>query len=104
MATDSRALFVKRPRALSDLNIIHDTKNRSGYSVKKHINLRLIDYENLISDMLVEREYIEESAELCKSSSDVLDCLLVSPIDGSEGILIVPGENGYVRSAALVEV
>lgn len=103
MATDNRALFVRRPRVLSDLIIPHRVDNRSAYEIKKRINLRPIDYENLITDMLVERNYIEESSELCTSSSDVLDCLLISQIDSNEGILIVPEENGYVRFAAFLE-
>lgn len=103
MTTNNRAFFVRRPRVLSDLFTPHLIEYRSPYSVKKRINLRSIDYENLITDMLVEREYIEESAELCANSSEIIDCLLISQIDCTDGILIVPGKNGHVRSAAFLE-
>ncbi|NLW64673.1 MAG: hypothetical protein GXY26_00330 [Clostridiales bacterium] len=103
MATVNSALFVRRPRVLSDLIGPHHAENRSAYLVKKRINLRPIDYENLITDMLVERDYIEKVAELCTGNSEVLECLLVSQIDSDEGVLIVPGENGNVRFAAYYE-
>ena len=59
------AYFVKQPRILKDLFAIHAIDQEHQYEVVKEIELPLIDYENFITDMTVDRQYLEDNADLC---------------------------------------
>ena len=76
------AYFVDKPRTIDDLQL-------SG-----------IDYTNFITDMLVDRRYIEENYRLCSSSGSVIQCLLIKQRGKKGGILVVPIQS-WVASAAL---
>ena len=61
----AKANFVKRPRIFEELTAPDIPKKSKAYRVIKTIILDSIDYENFITDMLADRQFIEDFAPLC---------------------------------------
>ena len=61
--------------------------------------LSAIDYENFITDMLADRQFIEDSADLCEKG-EVWRCLLVQKRGCQDGVLVLPEEGCFVGYAA----
>jgi hypothetical protein len=93
-----RAYFISKPRTYRDLLKPHLPEAEREYEIVKVIELSGIDYENFCEDMLVDREFIEDNAELCENG-DALRCLLVKQRGKHEGILVV-SELSSVKQAA----
>lgn len=70
------------------------------YEIVKTINLAGIDYENYITDMVIDRQFLEDNASLC-GKEEVIRCLLVKHRKTGEGILVVPDE-AWVDLAAVL--
>lgn len=94
-----KASFVKRPRVFEDLIAPGIPKRSEAYKVVKTIILDPIDYENFITDMLADRQFIEDSAPLC-SQKDIWLCLLVRRRGTHIGVLVMPERECYVGYAA----
>ena len=94
------AYFVDKPRTIDDLMQPHRVKVERPFHIVKTIQLSGIDYTNFITDMLVDRRYIEENYRLCSSSGSVIQCLLIKQRGKKGGILVVPIQS-WVASAAL---
>lgn len=99
MKENAKANFVKRPRIFEDLIAPDVPKRSEAYSVIKTIILDSIDYENFITDMLADRQFIEDSAHLC-SQKDIWLCLLVRRRGAHIGVLVMPERECYVGYAA----
>ena len=99
MKKKKKASFVKRPRVFEDLTAPDIPKSSKAYRVVKTIILDSIDYENFITDMLADRQFIEDSAPLC-SRKDIWLCLLVRRRGAHIGILVMPERESYVGYAA----
>lgn len=65
MKKSAKAKFVKRPRIFEELIAPDIPKSSKAYRVIKTIILDSINYENFITDMLADRQFIEDSAHLC---------------------------------------
>ena len=76
MRKTGQAYFVAMPRRVEDLRVLHDYSKEQKYEIVKSVRLSKIEYENFITDMLADRAFIEENAELC-SVGTVWKCLLV---------------------------
>ena len=94
------AYFVDKPRTIDDLMQPHRVEAEQSFHITKTIQLSGIDYTNFITDMLVDRRYIEENYRLCSSSGSVIQCLLIKQRGKKGGILVVPIRS-WVASAAL---
>lgn len=103
MFKQQQAVFISRPRVLSDLMIYSTQNKEKPFTVVKRIFLNQMDFENLTSDLLVERDYIDYYADLCKDQKEGTDCLLITPWYDNTGLLIIPGDNGYIKQAAYFE-
>ena len=103
MEKTGQAYFVKYPRIIDDLNVIHDVVDESPYEIVKEIRLQPIDFENFATDMTVERQFIEDNAGLCADGA-VKKCLFVYMRGGRTGILVLPDphDKDYVGWAALL--
>lgn len=99
MKKSGYAFFVKRPRVLQDVMRPHLTEQKYPFEVIKTVKLGIIDYENFITDMLADRQFIEDYAGLCELGK-VWKCLLVQRRGSSDGILIIPEGGCYVGYAA----
>ena len=56
MEKSGSVCFIRHPRTISDLMQPHLYKHEREYQIVKTIELGKIDYENFITDMLVDRQ------------------------------------------------
>lgn len=94
----ARAYFVFRPRTVSDLSIRTADGNWREYRIVKTVRLSRIEYENFTTDLLADRQFIENSAPLCSAPGD---CLLVTGKQRQQELLVIPWQGCFVRYAAL---
>ena len=99
METRDFAYFVERPRAIEDLLQPHLFEKEQEYRIVKTIELGKMDYENFITDMLADRQFIEDNAALC-SRGEVWQCLLIRQRRCSDGVLVMPENGCFVGWAA----
>ena len=59
------AHFVESPRTIDDLMEPHPIEQETAYEIVKTVKLSGIDYENFITDMIADRQFIEDNAALC---------------------------------------
>ena len=102
MKQTGMALFIKTPRTIEDLQKPHDICQERPYKIVKTIVLGKMDYENFITDMLADRQFIEDNYALC-SEGEELNCLLVKERGKAGGVLVVPENRCYVKYAAYIE-
>ncbi len=96
-----RAYFRKYPSRIENLQRLHLLTDRIPYTIVKVVVLLRIDYENFITDMTVERDFLEKSAPLCSARQDgVLPCVLVRQRNRKDGVLVLPDHEGFVIWAA----
>ena len=94
------AYFVKKPSRLCDLMRPHRIEDEVPYIVAKAILLPQIDYENIATDLTVDREYIEQYAHLCGIENGEWKCLLIQQETAKTGILVMPEDRCWVGYAA----
>ena len=99
MQLDGYAFFAENPRILEDLIMPHPVELELPYRIEKTIKLAKIDYENFITDMVADRQFIEDNASLC-SQGNVWKCLLVQQRGQADGVLVMPTDQSYVGWAA----
>ena len=103
MGKTGRAFFVKQPRTIRDLTAIHATDEERAFEVVRTITLSHIAYENFITDMTVDRQFLEEYASRC-SEGDVWKCLLVKASKALDGVLVIPLNRSWVKWASYLPV
>lgn len=91
------AYFIPRPRVFADLFRPHLIEEERPYHIVKTVTLPAIDYENFITDMLVDRAFLEAFSPLCTAPGD---CLLVRRHAAYDGVLVIPVDGSFVGSAA----
>lgn len=99
MSEYGRAYFVVLPRRIEDLMCPHPIESEREYEVVKTIRLAKIDYENFVTDMVADRQFLEDNAELC-SKGNVIRCLRITRRGCAESVLVVPN-CAWVDVAAL---
>lgn len=99
METARRAYFVRNPRRIEDLRVLHLIEKERPYEIVKLVKLAKIDYENFITDMVADRLFIEDHALLC-SKGEVWRCILVQQRGRTDGVLVMPEDGCYVGWAA----
>ena len=93
------AFFVMSPRIVDDLSVPHPLEREHAFEVVKVIKLSAIDYENFVTDMVADRQFIEDYADLC-AKGKVWKCLLVQKQGRKDGVLVMPEAGCYVGYAA----
>ena len=93
------AYFVRRPSRMEDLTVLHLVEKERPFEVVKTVKLAKIDYENFITDMLADRQFIEDHAPLC-AKGEVWRCILVQQRGRSDGVLVMPEDGCFVGWAA----
>ncbi len=93
------AYFAERPRRIEDLLVPHLIEQERPYRIVTEIQLPAIDYENFITDMLADRQFIEDHSRRCKKG-EVWDCLLVRRRGQPNGVLVMPEDGCFVGCAA----
>ncbi len=93
------AYFVKRPRRIEELMQPHPVEREREFEVVKTVRLAKIDYENFITDMVADRQFLEDNAALCGTSGRIVRCLKVTRKSSGESVLVVP-DRAWVELAA----
>ena len=93
-----KAWFVFRPRTVADLTLKNPAGKWMEYRIVKTICLNGIDYENFTTDLLADRQFIEDHSTLCIEPGD---CLLITGKRQEPELLIIPWQGCFVRYAAL---
>ena len=93
------AFFVESPRIIEDLLAPRPIEQETQYEIVKTVKLAKTDYENFITDMIADRQFIEENAALC-AQGGAWRCLLVQQRGRTDGVLVVPVDGCYVGWAA----
>ncbi|MGI6497258.1 MAG: hypothetical protein ACOX0U_00175 [Oscillospiraceae bacterium] len=102
--SERTAYFVKLPFRLEDLRRPHLVSAKNPYVIEKTITLAIIDYENFVTDMTVERWFIEENRNLCYVDANGLwHCLLVRRRSSLDGVLVMSDGRDYPLWAAYIE-
>ena len=98
---EQKAFFIRHPRISDELITTNPNGQWLSFQIVKMITLSKTDYTNFVTDMLADRQFIEDWFHLCQSSSkQTLKCILVQ-CKGQQSILVVP-ENCFVGWAALL--
>lgn len=95
-----RASFVELPRTVEDLSGPYKPGQEQPYEIAKIVELSGIDYENFITDMKADRQFIEDASPLC-AREESWKCLLVRRRGSAKGILVIPARRRFVGWAAL---
>ena len=98
MLNHGYAYFVQRPRIIEELIVPHPIERERPFCIAATVELARIDYENFITDMLADRQFLEDHAALC-SKGEVWTCILVRQRGRTDGVLVLP-EGCYVGWAA----
>ena len=93
------AYFVESPRIIEDLMVPHPIEQEQKYEIIKSVKLARIDYENFTTDMIADRQFIEDNAALC-SRGEVWRCILVQQRGRTDGVLVIPVDSCFVGWAA----
>ncbi len=93
------AYFVEGPRVIEELKVPHPIEQEQKYEIANTVKLAKIDYENFVTDMIADRQFIEDNAALC-SQGEVWHCILVQQRGRTDGVLVVPADSCYVGWAA----
>lgn len=99
-----RAYFVRYPRRIDDLRKPHLADREQPYKIVKTVTLSAIDFENFITDMAADRQFIEDNAALC-TNGEPMKCLLVKQRGKPGGVLVIPDTpqyKAYVKLAAYI--
>ena len=95
MTKTGYAYFVRSPHRIDELMCPHPVESEREVEVVKTITLPAIDYENFVTDMLADREFIEHNENLC-SREKAWKCILVRQHGKKGGVLVMPMERCFV--------
>lgn len=102
MTNEKKAFFVEYPRTWEDLTCPHAAERERPYQVVRTVILPGMDYRNFVSDMLADRQFIEDASTLC-AEEPVFRCIQVQPPFGREAVLVVPKRERFVKWAAMLQ-
>lgn len=95
-----KAYFVHRPRTAADLRAPHRPEAEQAYETIARVRLAKTEYENFITDMLVERAFLDPYAEQC-AATPPMQCVLIQQGGQTGGILVVTEKTAHVLWAAI---
>ena len=95
------AFFVKHPRRIDDLRVPHLVSAERRYEIVRQIVLPAIDYENFITDMAADRQFLADNAALC-AEGEIMRCLLIRQRGRTGGVLVLPENGAFAAWAAYV--
>ena len=95
------AYFVPLPFRLEDLLRPHSVDKRKPYVIEKTVQLGQGDCKNFITDLCVDRWFIEENAALCRiDSGGVWHCIFVRRRGKADGVLVMSEGLDFPKWAA----
>ena len=100
---EGRAWFRRRPGILAELRGPYPLEEERPYRVAAVVTLGDMDFQNFITDLYADRDFLEEHANLC-AMGEVWNCLLVRCPGEKTGVLVMPEEGRFVGWAAAIEM
>ena len=100
MEQKGSAYFVEKPRRLDDLVLPYAVTQKQRFEIVRTVVLSGIDYENFITDMRADRQFIENNASSC-SMGETWKCLFIRRCSLKNGVLVMPTGACFVGWAAL---
>lgn len=100
MGSKNTAFFVYSPRIAEDLLRPHTLESEKPFEIVRTVTLSAMSYENFITDMLADRQFLEDHADFC-GEGEVWRCVLVKQRGKSDGVLVIP-DGCYVKYAAFL--
>lgn len=88
-------------RRMGELLCPHPIEKERPCRIVAAVSLAVIDYENFLTDLLADRQFIEEPGGRCKRG-DVWACLFVRRRGQPDGVLIPPEQACFVGWAAYI--
>ncbi len=101
MEKTGTAFFEAFPRILPDLKKPFPLEAAQAYEIVATVKLGKMDYDNFCTDMVADRQFIEDYADLC-GTGPVWKCIFVHQRGKKDGVLIVPTDGCYVKFAAYI--
>lgn len=103
MTNRKAAYFVRYPSRIEDLRTPHLISRELPYAVAREIILAAIDYENFVTDIVADRQFLEDNAALC-SEGNPMKCLFIHQRGKHNGVLAIPDPKHtcFARWAAYV--
>lgn len=101
MTERKTAYFVRYPRILEDLQVIHLVDAERPYEIVKTVQLSKMEYENFTTDLLADRAFLDGFPET-KWNETVHRCVFVHARGQKDGVLVVPTKEGHVKLAAYI--
>jgi len=95
------AWFVKYPRRVDELKQPHALTAEQPYEIVGRAELDWMDYDNFVTDMLADREFLETWL-LVAGEGTPMRCVLVTCDVRRDRILVVPERGCYVKYAAVI--
>ncbi len=84
------AFFVEYPYRIEDLMCPHLLDRCKPYIVEQDVSIGKLDYENFITDLCVDRWFVEKYMHLCHiDGSGVWHCILVRQKGAPDGVLVM---------------
>ena len=93
------AWFVRRPKDLEELRALHPLDGERPFRVSAELFLEEMEFQTFSADLYADRGFLERYAFLC-SAGETMTCLLVRCAGDRNGILAVPGKDGFIEWAA----
>lgn len=96
--------FRENPRRISDLRLPHLLSKEVPYVIEHTIALPAIEYENFITDLGVERQFIQDYKASCYIDDQGLwHCILVRRRGIPGGVLVMSGGTDRPQHAAWLD-
>jgi len=87
---------------LSEIRRMDRVEYLRAFVIEKTIVLQKLDYVNFITDMTVERNYLQKYSPLCRiDACEVWHCLLIRRAGRHTGLLIMPNRGGFPCRVAI---
>lgn len=95
------AFFVENPQRIGDLVRPHFIDWRKPYVIEQTVSLNRVDYVNFITDLCVDRWFIEENTHLCHvDEQGIWHCTLVTQDGKAGGVLVMSDGEVFPKWAA----
>jgi hypothetical protein len=101
MTNQPTAHFVSYPYRIEDLRKPHLAAQEDPFVIEKTVELKKMDFENFISDLCVDRWFIEENTKLCHiDENGIRHCILIRQVGKTDGILVMSDGTVFAKYAA----
>ena len=105
MTKQKTAHFISYPHHIDDLQKVSIANQQKPFVIEKTIELRKYEYENFITDLCIDRCFIEENSSLCKiDNKGIWHCLYIKQVGKNDGVLVMSDGAVFPKYAAYTSI